>query len=197
MQNKEVVKDCFVNLPLKTLNRHGLIAGATGTGKTKTLQVLAENLSLNGVPTLLMDLKGDLSGIAAQGEEKSFITERHQKMNIPFSPKGFPVELMTISEQSGVRLRATISEFGSVLLARILELSDVQEGVLAVIFKYCDDKNYPLLDLKDLKKILQYSTEEGKEEFEKDYGKISSASTGAILRKIVELENQGADLFFG
>lgn len=197
MQNKEVVKDCFVNLPLKTLNRHGLIAGATGTGKTKTLQVLAENLSLNGVPTLLMDLKGDLSGIAAQGEEKSFITERHQKMNIPFSPKGFPVELMTISEQSGVRLRATISEFGSVLLARILELSDVQEGVLAVIFKYCDDKNYPLLDLKDLKKILQYSTEEGKEEFEKDYGKISSTSTGAILRKIVELENQGADLFFG
>lgn len=197
MQNKEVVKDCFVNLPLKTLNRHGLIAGATGTGKTKTLQVLAENLSLNGVPTLLMDLKGDLSGIAAQGEEKSFITERHQKMNISFSPKGFPVELMTISEQSGVRLRATISEFGSVLLARILELSDVQEGVLAVIFKYCDDKNYPLLDLKDLKKILQYSTEEGKQEFEKNYGKISSASTGAILRKIIELENQGADLFFG
>ncbi|GIZ16152.1 DUF853 domain-containing protein [Capnocytophaga catalasegens] len=197
MLDGEVLKDTFINIPLKTLNRHGLIAGATGTGKTKTLQGLAENLSKEGVPTLLMDLKGDLSGLAAQGEEKSFITERHAKMNIPFQNEAFPVELMTISAQSGVRLRATISEFGSVLLSRILDLSDVQEGVLAVVFKYCDDHNYPLLDLKDLKKILQYATEEGKEEFESEYGRISSSSTSAILRKVVELENQGADLFFG
>lgn len=197
MLDGEVLKDTFINIPLKTLNRHGLIAGATGTGKTKTLQGLAENLSKEGVPTLLMDLKGDLSGLAAQGEEKSFITERHAKMNISFQNEAFPVELMTISAQSGVRLRATISEFGSVLLSRILDLSDVQEGVLAVVFKYCDDHNYPLLDLKDLKKILQYATEEGKEEFESEYGRISSSSTSAILRKVVELENQGADLFFG
>lgn len=197
MLDGEVLADTFVQIPLKTLNRHGLIAGATGTGKTKTLQGLAEGLSRAGVPTLLMDLKGDLSGIAAKGEEKAFITERHQKMNIPFLTEAFPVELMSISAQEGVRLRATISEFGSVLLSRIFDLSEVQEGVLAVIFKYCDDRNYPLLDLKDLKKILQYATEEGKEEFEAEYGRISSSSTSAILRKIVELENQGADLFFG
>ena len=157
------IENTMVNLPLKTLNRHGLIAGATGTGKTKTLQVIAENLSKNGVPTLLMDLKGDLSGLAVAGEEKTFITERHKKIGLSFIPQGFPVELLTISEQKGVRMRATVSEFGSVLLSRILDLSDVQEGVLAVIFKYCDDHNYPLLDLKDLKKILQFATEEGKE----------------------------------
>ena len=191
------IENTMVNLPLKTLNRHGLIAGATGTGKTKTLQVIAENLSKNGVPTLLMDLKGDLSGLAVAGEEKTFITERHKKIGLSFIPQGFPVELLTISEQKGVRMRATVSEFGSVLLSRILDLSDVQEGVLAVIFKYCDDHNYPLLDLKDLKKILQFATEEGKEEFEKEYGAIAKTSTSAILRKIVELEHQGAELFFG
>ena len=197
MFDGQPIENVFVNLPLKTLNRHGLIAGATGTGKTKTLQVIAENLSKNGVPTLLMDLKGDLSGLAAVGDEKSFITERHKKIGLSFENQSFPVELLTISEQKGVRMRATVSEFGSVLLSRILDLSDVQEGVLAVIFKYCDDNNYPLLDLKDLKKILQYSTEEGKSEFEKEYGAIAKTSTSAILRKIVELEHQGAELFFG
>ncbi len=191
------IENTLVNLPLKTLNRHGLIAGATGTGKTKTLQVIAENLSKNGVPVLLMDLKGDLSGLAKAGEEKAFITERHKKIGVPFAPQDFPVELLTISEQNGVRMRATVSEFGSVLLSRILDLSDVQEGVLAVIFKYCDDHNYPLLDLKDLKKILQFATEEGKDDFEKEYGAIAKTSTSAILRKIVELEHQGAELFFG
>ena len=197
MYEGTVIKDLFVNIPLKNLNRHGLIAGATGTGKTKTLQALTENLSKAGVPTLLMDLKGDLSGIAAMGEEKSFIKERHAQMNLPYAPEAFPVELLTISKQDGVRLRATVSEFGSVLLSRILDLSDVQEGVLAVVFKYCDDHQYPLLDLKDLKKVLQYATEEGKSEFETEYGRVSPASTSAILRKIVELENQGAELFFG
>ena len=187
----------IVNIPLKNLNRHGLIAGATGTGKTKTLQALTENLSKEGVPTLLMDLKGDLSGIAAIGEEKSFIKERHAQMNLPYTPEAFPVELLTISKQDGVRMRATVSEFGSVLLSRILDLSDVQEGVLAVVFKYCDDHQYPLLDLKDLKKVLQYATEEGKSEFESEYGRVAASSTSAILRKIVELENQGAELFFG
>ncbi len=191
------LQNAQVRVPLKTMNRHGLIAGATGTGKTKTLQVIAEQLSGRGVPVLLMDVKGDLSGIAKPGEEKPFITERHSKIGIPYSVKGCPVELLTISQQTGVRLRATVSEFGPVLLSRILELNDTQGGVLAIIFKYCDDNQMHLLDLKDLKKVLQYVTEEGKEELEHDYGKISSSTTGIILRKVIELEQQDADLFFG
>ncbi len=186
-----------VKIPLKTMNRHGLIAGATGTGKTKTLQVISEQLSEKGIPVLLMDVKGDLSGIAKPGEAKPFILERQTRISIPYSAKGFPVELLTISQQDGVRLRATVSEFGPVLLARILDLNDTQEGVLGVIFKYCDDNKLALLDIKDLKKVLQYVTEEGKPEIEKDYGKISTATTGIIMRKIIELEQQGADLFFG
>lgn len=191
------VPEAHVMVPLKTMNRHGLIAGATGTGKTKSLQVISEQLSQKGVPVLLMDVKGDLSGIAMPGVEKPFITERHAKINIPYSVKGSPVELLTISKQDGVRLRATVSEFGPVLLSRILDLNDTQSGVLSVIFKYCDDKHLPLLDLKDLKKVIQYATGEGKAEIEKDYGKISPATTGIILRKILELEQQDADLFFG
>jgi len=191
------VPGSIVQVPLKTMNRHGLIAGATGTGKTKTLQVISEQLSEKGIPVLLMDVKGDLSGIAKPGEEKSFITERHAKIGIPYTVKEFPVELLTLSQQDGVRLRATVSEFGPVLLSRILDLNDIQGGVLAVIFKYCDDRQMALLDLKDLKKVIQYVTEEGKEEMENEYGKISTSSTGIILRKVMELEQQGADLFFG
>lgn len=197
MLEGETITNAHVKIPLKTLNRHGLIAGATGTGKSKTLQVLSENLSEKGVPVLLMDIKGDLSGIAQPGEEKAFITERHQKIGLDFATKKFPVELLTLSEENGARLRATVSEFGPVLLSRILDLSEVQSGILAVLFKYCDDNHLPLLDLNDLKKILQYSTNEGKDEIEQAYGRISSASTGAILRKIVEIEHQGGDLFFG
>ncbi len=197
MLEGQPVAKAQVKIPLRTMNRHGLIAGATGTGKTKTLQVISEQLSEKGIPVLLMDVKGDLSGVAKPGESKPFILERHSKINIPFSPKGFPVELMSLSKQEGVRLRATVSEFGPVLLARILDLNDTQEGVLAVIFKYCDDNQLALLDLKDLKKVTQYVTEEGKSDIEKNYGKISTATTGIILRKILELEQQGADLFFG
>jgi Predicted ATPase len=152
MLDGEALSDAFVKIPLKTMNRHGLIAGATGTGKTKTLQVISEQLSNNGVPVLLMDVKGDLSGIAMPGEVKPFITERHTKINLPFSPKGFPAELLTISQQDGVRLRATVSEFGPVLFSRILDLNDTQTGIMAIIFKYCDDREIPLLDLKDIKK---------------------------------------------
>lgn len=191
------VPNTHVNIPLKTLNRHGLIAGATGTGKTKTIQVLSEQLSAKGIPVLMMDIKGDFSGIAEPGEEKPFITERHAKITLPYETKGFPVELMTISEQNGVRLRATVSEFGPVLFSRILDLNDTQSGVVSVIFKYCDDNNIPLLDLKDFKKALQYATEDGKDEFTSEYGRISTASAGSILRKTIELEQQGADLFFG
>ena len=195
--NGEPLNNALVKVPLKTMNRHGLIAGATGTGKTKSLQVIAEQLSQKGVPVLLMDVKGDLSGIAMPGVEKPFITERHGKIGLPSSTRGCPVELMTISKQDGVRLRATVSEFGPVLLSRILDLNDTQGGVLAVIFKYCDDKGMPLLDLKDLKKVIQYATGEGKAEFEREYGKISTSTTGIILRKVMELEQQDADLFFG
>jgi len=197
MLDGNVHSEAAVKIPLKTMNRHGLIAGATGTGKSKTLQIIAENLSEKGVPVMLMDVKGDLSGIAQPAEEKDFITERHQKLNFPFTSQKSPVEVLTLSNQDGIRLRATVSEFGPVLLSRILDLTSTQTGILAIVFKYCDDHQLPLLDLKDLKKIIQYATEEGEEEFEKDYGRISKASTGAILRKIVSLEQQGADLFFG
>ncbi|WP_308990520.1 helicase HerA-like domain-containing protein [Mariniflexile litorale] len=197
MLSGETIPNALVNIPLKTLNRHGLIAGATGTGKTKSLQVLAENLSDKGIPVLLMDIKGDLSGIAHASPGHPKIDERHAQIGLPFEAKSFPVEILTLSEQDGVRLRATVSEFGPVLLSRILDLSDAQSGVVAVIFQYCDDNKLPILDLKDFKKILQYATQEGKAEFDEAYGRISTASTGAILRKIVELEQQGADLFFG
>ena len=195
--NGEALADTFVKVPLKTLNRHGLIAGATGTGKTKTIQVLSEQLSSFGIPVLMMDIKGDFSGIAKEGEEKPFITERHTKINIPYNTASFPVELMSLSQQDGVRLRATISEFGPVLFSRILDLNDTQAGVMAVIFKYCDDKQMPLLDLKDIKKVINFITEEGKEEITEHYGKISTSTTGIILRKIIELEQQGGDIFFG
>lgn len=197
MLDGEAVTNALVKVPLKTLNRHGLIAGATGTGKTKTLQVIAENLSDKGIPVLLMDLKGDLSGIAQPSPGHPKIDERHEKIGIPFDAKAFPVEILSLSEQDGVRLRATVSEFGPVLLSRILDLTVTQEGIMAVVFKYCDDNKLPLLDLKDLKKVLQYATGEGKKEFQADYGRISTSSTGTILRKIIELEQQGADLFFG
>ena len=197
MLDGETVTNAYVKVPLKTLNRHGLIAGATGTGKTKTLQVLAENLSDKGIPVLLMDLKGDLSGIAQPSPGHPKIDERHEKIGLPFEAKGFPVEILSLSEQDGVRLRATVSEFGPVLLSRILDLSVTQEGIVAVVFKYCDDNKLPLLDLKDFKKVLQYATGEGKEEFQSEYGRISTSSTGTILRKIIELEQQGAELFFG
>ncbi|MDX8554623.1 DUF853 domain-containing protein [Tenacibaculum sp. 1B UA] len=197
MLGEETVTNAHVNIPLKTLNRHGLIAGATGTGKTKTLQVLAENMSEKGIPVLLMDVKGDLSGLAQPSPGHVKIDERHEKIGIPFTPTKFPIEILSISEQNGVRLRATVSEFGPVLLSRILDLTETQSGIVAIIFKYCDDNQLPLLDLKDFKKILQYITNEGKEEIKKEYGRISTASTGAILRKIIEIEQQGGDLFFG
>lgn len=197
MLDGEIVTGADVFLPLKTLNRHGLIAGATGTGKTKTLQVIAEALSDASVPVLLMDIKGDLSGVAAAGNNNPKIEERYQKIGGSWSPSAYPVELLSLSNEKGARLRATVSEFGPVLLSKILELNDTQEGLVAMIFKYCDDNKLPLLDLKDFKKVLQYVSNEGKAEMEKDYGKISTTSAGTILRKVIALEQQGADRFFG
>lgn len=195
--NGEVVPDADVNVPFKTLNRHGLIAGATGTGKTKTLQVLSEGLSDASIPVLLMDIKGDLSGIGAEGAVNDKITERCQKLGIEFKPEAYPIEFLTLSEEKGTRLRATVSEFGPVLFSKILDLNDTQGGFVALIFKYCDDNKLPLVDLKDFIRVLQYVSDEGKAELEKTYGKISTTSTGTILRKVIELQQQGADLFFG
>jgi len=197
MLNGEVVSGADVLLPLKTLNRHGLIAGATGTGKTKTLQVLSEGLSNASVPVLLMDIKGDLSGIAAAGAANDKLAERCKILNVTFTPTAYPSELLTLSNEKGTRLRATVTEFGPVLLSKILGLNDTQGGLVAMIFKYCDDNKLPLLDLKDFIKVLQYIGNEGKAEMEKEYGKISTTSTGTILRKVVELQQQGADIFFG
>ncbi len=192
-----VVTGAEVVITLKTMNRHGLIAGATGTGKTKTLQMLAEGLSDASVPVLLMDIKGDLSGIAAEGIVNEKINERYQKLNLEYKPAGYPVDLLTLSNQKGARLRATVSEFGPVLLSKILGLNDTQGGFVAMIFKYCDDNKLPLLDLKDFTRVLQFVSNEGKAELEKTYGKISTTSTGTILRKVIELQQQGADVFFG
>jgi len=197
MLDGAVISGADVSIPMKTLNRHGLIAGATGTGKTKTLQMLSEGLSDASIPVLLMDIKGDLSGIAAAGTMNDKITDRCQKLNIEFKPAAYPVDLLTLSNQKGARLRATVSEFGPVLLSKILGLNDTQGGFVAMIFKYCDDTKLPLLDLKDFIKVLQYVSDEGKAEMERKYGKISTTSTGTILRKVIELQQQGADVFFG
>lgn len=197
MLNSEVVTGADVFLPLKTMNRHGLIAGATGTGKTKTLQMLSEALSDNSIPVLLMDIKGDLSGIAAAGEVNDKLTERIKLLGIDFKPSAYPVELLTLNKGEGVQLRATVTEFGPILLSKILGLNDTQAGLVAIIFKYCDDNKLPLLDLKDFIRVLQFVSNEGKKELEAAYGKISTTSTGTILRKVVELQQQGADVFFG
>ncbi|HZH95481.1 MAG TPA: helicase HerA-like domain-containing protein [Flavisolibacter sp.] len=195
--NGAVTEGAEVYLPLKTMNRNGLIAGATGTGKTKTLQMISEALSEASVPVLLLDIKGDLSGIAMPGTLNDKIGERVQKLGLQYIPQGVPAELLTLSDKPGVRLRATVIEFGPVLLSKILGLNDTQGGVVAMIFKYCDDAQLPLLDLKDFIKVLQYTSNEGKKEIEQAYGKISTTSTGTILRKVIELQQQGADVFFG
>lgn len=197
MHDGHCVPDAFIKVPLKTFNRHGLIAGATGSGKTKTLQKIAESLSQKGVPTLMMDIKGDLSGIAAAGMPNEKINQRHEKIGVPWTPMAYPTELLSISNEPGVKLRSTVIEFGPVLFSKILELNDTQSGIVSLVFKYADDNMLPLLDLKDFKKTLQYLTNEGKVEIEKEYGRISTASTSTIIRKIIEIEQQGAERFFG
>lgn len=198
MHDKAAVPGVTVSMPLATVNRHGLIAGATGTGKTKSIQRFAEALSEAGVNVLLMDIKGDVSGIAMAGNTHPKITERMAQINQPWNATAYPVELMTISDEKGVRLRATVSEFGPVLFSKILELNENQEGAVAIIFKYCDDKNMPLLDIKDFRAALQHlTTGEGKNEIADHYGSISTGSAGVIMRKLLELEQQGGDKFFG
>lgn len=197
MLDGESIPGLQIKAPLKTINRHGLIAGATGTGKTKTLQNIAERLSEKGVPVLLMDVKGDLSGLTQASDGHPKIDERHENIGSPWKGQAYPCELLTISEQEGTRLRATISEFGPVLLSKILELNDVQSGIISIVFKYCDDKKLPLLDIKDLRRVLQWIGKDGKEEIENDYGRVSPSSVGAIMRALITIEEQGADVFFG
>ncbi|HVX26030.1 MAG TPA: helicase HerA-like domain-containing protein [Parafilimonas sp.] len=197
MLDGNVVDNADVFLPLKTMNRHGLIAGATGTGKTKTLQLISEYLSDASIPVLLLDIKGDLSGLGAAGAINNTIDERCKLLNVTYKPASFPVEFFTLSDEPGVRLRATVSEFGPILLSKILDLNDTQSGLVAIIFKYCDDNRLPLLNLQDFIKVLQYVSNEGKADIQKMYGNISGTTAGTILRKVIELQQQGADIFFG
>ena len=186
-----------VRIPLAMLNRHGLIAGATGTGKTKTLQLLAEQLSAAGVPVFVADIKGDLSGLAMPGTSNAKIAERAAQVGHAWTPAAAPVEFVSLTGDLGVQLRATVSSFGPLLLAKVLGLNETQTSVLGLVFKYCDEQQLPLLDFADLRAVLQHLTgEEGKDELRR-YGGMSAATVGVLLRKMVELEQQGAEKFFG
>jgi len=198
MHDGELFNDTRVAVALSMTNRHGLIAGATGTGKTKTLQLLAGQLSKAGVPVFVADIKGDLTGLAAPGDATNpKLLERTTSMAWTFAPSGHPVEFLSLTGKLGAQVRATVHSFGPLLLGRVLGLNDTQTSILALIFKYCDDNQLPLLDLKDLTATLKYlSSDEGKPALA-DYGGMSSASVGVLLRSIVVLEQEGADIFFG
>ncbi|HWS22386.1 MAG TPA: helicase HerA-like domain-containing protein [Methanoregula sp.] len=178
-------------------NRHGLIAGATGTGKTTTLRVLAENFSRMGVPVFMADIKGDLSGMAKPGGDNPKIIERAAEMGLPgVLPEGYPVTFWDVYGEAGLPVRTTISEMGPLLLARILDLNDIQTDVLTVLFKIADDSGLLLLDLKDLRSLAQYCSDHAKD-LKSQYGNISPSSIGTIQRTLLNLEQQGGDRFFG
>ncbi|RNL50501.1 helicase HerA-like domain-containing protein [Arthrobacter oryzae] len=194
----ELHKDAKVRLPLAMMNRHGLVAGATGTGKTVTLHMMAEQLSAAGVPVFLADIKGDLSGLAtaATGSEK--LLARTASIDQPWSGRVFPVEFLALGgDGHGIPVRATITSFGPILLSRIMELNDTQESSLQLIFHFADKNNLELIDLKDLRAVIQFLTsDEGKEKL-KELGGLSKATAGVILRELITLEAQGMEKFFG
>jgi DNA helicase HerA-like ATPase len=198
MLDGEIDNDAWVQVARSMLNRHGLIAGATGTGKTKTLQLLAGQLSQAGVPVFISDIKGDVSGIAAPGDAANpKVQERAASLNWTFEPAGHPVEFLSLSGSLGAQVRATVHSFGPLLLGKVLDLNETQTSILALIFKYCDDNSLPLLDLDDLVTTLKFlSSDEGKPILE-DYGGMSSASVGVLLRSIIVLQQAGVDAFFG
>jgi len=198
LHRSECHPEPLVAIPLAMLNRHGLIAGATGTGKTKTLQLMAGQLSKAGVPVFVADIKGDLTGLAAAGDAANpKVQERMTSLGVPFVPAGHPVEFLSLSGKLGAQVRASVHSFGPLLLGKVLDLNETQTSILALIFKYCDDNDLPLLDLADLATTLKYlSSDEGKPILA-DYGGMSSASVGVLLRSIVVLEQEGADVFFG
>ncbi|HET6391583.1 MAG TPA: helicase HerA-like domain-containing protein [Blastococcus sp.] len=187
-----------VRVPLAMLNRHGLVAGATGTGKTKTLQVMAEQLSAAGVPVVLADIKGDLSGLAQPGATGDRITTRAQQTGDPWAPTAYPVEFLSLGGIGpGVPVRATMTDFGPVLLSKVLDLNPTQESSLGLIFHYADDAGLPLLDLKDLRSVVSWLiSDEGRPEL-KNLGGLSPATAGVILRNLIGLEELGGDVFFG
>jgi uncharacterized protein len=192
------VPDAAVRIPLGMLNRHGLVAGATGTGKTKTLQLMAEQLSAAGVPVMAADIKGDLSGIAQAGDASDKTTARATEVGQAWTGAGFPVELLALGGQGeGLPLRATMTSFGPVLLSKVLGLNEVQESSLGLVFHFADKAGLPLLDLKDLRAVVSFLTsDEGKAELA-ELGGLSKATAGVILRELIAFEDQGADLFFG
>ncbi|MGZ8399537.1 MAG: helicase HerA-like domain-containing protein [Gemmatimonadales bacterium] len=197
LEGSQVHQEPKIRLPLSMANRHGLIAGATGTGKTRTLQLLTEQLSAQGVPVFVADMKGDLSGLAMPGEESPRVSGRASDIGWDWKQKGVPVEFVSLTGALGVQLRATVSSFGPLLLGKVLSLNDTQTSVLTMVFKYADDNGLPLLDFHDLRAVLQFlGSEEGKSALAQ-YGGMSSGSVGVLLRKMVELESQGAERFFG
>lgn len=187
-----------VRIPLSTLNRHGLVAGATGTGKTKSLQVVAEQLSAAGVPVVMADVKGDLSGLSRPGEPHDKVAQRAADTGDEWAPTAYPVEFLSLGSAGlGVPVRATITSFGPVLLSKVLGLNQTQESTLGLIFHWADQQGLALLDLKDLRSVIQYLTsDEGKPQL-KALGAVSSTTAGVILRALVNLEAEGADTFFG
>jgi DNA helicase HerA-like ATPase len=192
-----VLPEARVAMPLATANRHGLVAGATGTGKTKTLQVLAGQLSDAGVPVFVADVKGDLTGLAQPIDPNPRIAERCTSLGWTLEPRAHPVELLSLTGSLGAPVRATVESFGPVLLAKVLGLNETQTAVLALVFRFCDDRDLPLLDLADLRTALRFLTsDEGKPVLE-EYGGVSKASVGVVLRSILTLEEDGAGDFFG
>ena len=191
-------RDAVVRVPLATMNRHGLVAGATGTGKTKTLQLLSEQLSRAGVPVLVGDVKGDVSGLAAPAEAGGAGAKRMAELGLPFAPQAFPVEFLALGGLGpGVPLRATVSDFGPQLLAKVLEANETQESSLALVFHYADEKGLPLLDLEDLRALLTFlDSDAGRPELE-GIGGLSSATVGVLLRALVGLETGGGRELFG
>src|SRR5215203_3931196 len=183
-------------LALKLANRHGLVTGATGTGKTVTLQVMAEGFANAGVPVFAADIKGDLSGVAEAGDAKPPFVKREQEIGVDYTPDRFPVVFWDLFGEQGHPIRATVSEMGPLLLAQLLELNDVQEGILNIAFRVADDNHLPVIDLKDLRALLNYCAENEKE-IDAKYGNIAKQSIGAIQRQLLTLENQGAAKFFG
>ena len=191
------LNDEFIQVPLSTLNKHGLIAGATGTGKTKTLQLVAEQLSRQGVPVFLADLKGDLTGLAVESPGHPKIDERMQGMDIPWQPESFPVELLSITGKVGTPLRVPLSSFGPLLLSKVMDCTDTQESVLQVLFRLADEQGLALLDLADLIELLRHLVSDAGDDLMEGYGGMSSQTLNVLLRKAMELDTQGAEQFFG
>jgi DNA helicase HerA-like ATPase len=178
------------------MNRHGLVAGATGTGKTKTLQLMAEQLSEAGVPVFVADIKGDVAGLGAPGQAGPRVEARAKETGVAWRAAGFPIELLSLSGKLGAQLRATVSAFGPLALGKVMGLNDTQASILALVFKYCDDRRLPLLDFKDLRAVLTHLADAG-DDLRRDYGGVSKASVGVLLREMVQLEQQGAGALFG